>query len=139
MMTGGIEAYRRVSVQTMDRGRLLLAMYEGGISFLKQAVAAHGEKDLEAFSRSLRRGQDIVSELMSTLDYEPAPRLAAMLEGIYDFMLFELSEANLLREVQRVEHVIRLLARIYDAYRRVITSPSPDVQAILAALPAIRR
>ena len=137
MMTG-VQAYRAVSVQTMDRGRLLLAMYEGGLGFLRQAVVAHEQGDLETFSRTLRRGQDIISELMASLNREPAPELVTMLEGVYDFMLFELSEANLMREAQRVQQVIRLLARIYDAYRQVITNPSADVQAILAGLPGAR-
>ena len=137
MMTG-VQAYRAVSVQTMDRGRLLLAMYEGGLGFLRQAVVAHEQGDLETFSRTLRRGQDIISELMASLNREPAPELVTMLEGVYDYMLFELSEANLMREAQRVEHVIRLLARIYDAYRQIITNPSAEVQAILAGLPRTR-
>lgn len=131
-MTSGLSAYSRVSYSTMDRGQLLLAMYEGGIGFLKQAVTAHESNDLERFSHFLRRGQDVIGELMSSLDPEPAPQLARRLERLYDFMLFQLSEANLTRKVAPLRQVTPLLARIYDAYRQVIFNPTPEVQAILA-------
>jgi flagellar protein FliS len=131
-MTGGLQTYRAVSVTTMNRGELLLAMYEGGLSFLRQAVAAHDRNDLERFSHFLRRGQDVITELMSTINPGPAPELAARLEGLYEFMIFQLSEANLTRGVEPVRQVTARLARIYDAYRQVILNPTPEVQAVLA-------
>jgi len=137
-MTGGLQTYRSVSFSTMDRGQLLLAIYEGGIGFLKQAVVAHERDDLERFSYFLRRGQDVISELMSSLDPRPAPQLAGRLERLYEFMLFQLSEANLTRKVGPLRQVTPLLARIYHAYRQVILNPTPEVRAILASPPSVR-
>jgi len=137
-MAGGLQTYRQVSVSTMDRGQLLLAMYEGGIGFLKQAVAAHERYDIERFSYFLRRGQDVIGELMSSLDPTPAPQLAGRLERLYEFMLFQLSEANLTRAAGPVRQVTPLLARVYEAYRRVILNPTPEVRSILASPPRIR-
>ena len=137
-MTGGLETYRAVSFSTMDRGQQLLAIYEGGIGFLKQAVTAHERHDLERFSYFLRRGQDVISELMSSLDPKPAPQLAGRLERLYEFMLFQLSEANLTRKAGPLRQVTPLLARVYDAYRQVILNPTPEVRAILATPPHIR-
>lgn len=137
-MTGNVHTYRDVYLSTMDRGRLLLAMYEGAIGFLKQATAAHEQEDIERFSHFLRRGQDVVGELMSSLDHTPAPRLAAMLDRLYDFMLFQLTEANVKRDPHAVRQVIAMLARIYDAYREVILNPSPEVQEALSRAGATR-
>lgn len=131
-MAGPVSAYRAASISAMNRGQLLLAMYEGALGFLKQAAAAHERGDLHRFSYSLRRAQDIVAELLSTLDPKPAPQLAARLEGLYDFMLFQLTEANVHQASEPVHHVIRLLTRTYDAYRQIILNPSPEVQEILA-------
>jgi flagellar protein FliS len=137
-MSGGLQAYRNISFSTMDRGQLLLSMYEGGIGFLKQAEQAHERDDLERFSYFLRRSQDVIGELMASLDPEPAPQLAGKLERLYDFMLFRLSEANLTRKVGPLRQVTPLLAQIYDAYRQVITNPTPEMQAILASAPRRR-
>lgn len=131
-MTGNLHTYRDVYLSTMDRGRLLLAMYEGAIGFLKQATLAHEQDDVERFSHFLRRGQDVIGELMSSLDHAPAPRLAQMLERLYDFMLFRLTEANVNRDARAVSRVTAMLARIYDAYREVIQRPSPEVQELLS-------
>jgi flagellar protein FliS len=137
-MTGNVHTYRDVYLSTMDRGRLLLAMYEGAIGFLKQATVAHEQEDIERFSHFLRRGQDVVGELMSSLDHTPAPRLAAMLDRLYDFMLFQLTEANVKRDSQAVRQVIAMLARIYDAYREVILNPTAEVQEALSRPGATR-
>jgi len=131
-MQTGIEAYRKVAVSTMDRGTLLLALYEGAIGFLNQALAALEQGNFERFAHFLGRGTDIIGELMSSLDREAAPRLAGWLGRIYDFMLFELSDANLNRSAGPIRHVMRLLGRIYDSYRQVIINPSAEVREILA-------
>ena len=125
-------AYMAASIAGMNRGTLLLAMYEGALGFLRQATAAHERDDLQRFSHFLRRGQDVLVELQATIDPAPAPELAARLERIYDFMLFQLSEANVHRDRNPVGDVIRLLARTYDAFRQVILHPTPEVQALLA-------
>jgi flagellar protein FliS len=115
----------------MDRGRLLLAMYEGALAFLGQAEAALGDGDVDRFVHCLGRAQGIISELMATIDRRPHPRLAAMLEQLYEFMLFRLTEANMERDAAPIRHVSRLLGRTYEAYRQVILNPSPEVEAIL--------
>jgi flagellar protein FliS len=115
----------------MDRGRLLLAMYEGALAFLNQAEAALGDGDVDRFVHCLGRAQGIISELMATIDRRPHPRLAAMLEQLYEFMLFRLTEANMERDAAPIRHVARLLGRTYESYRQVILNPTPEVEAIL--------
>jgi flagellar protein FliS len=130
-MAGQLDRYRAVWISGMDRGRLLLAMYEGALGFLHQAAAAMDEGDVDRFSHALSRAQSVISELMATIDRRPSPHLASMLERLYDFMLFQLAEANLARDAAPVRHVARLLGRIHDAYQQVIAHPTPEVEAIL--------
>ena len=130
-MAGHLETYRAMWISGMDRGRLLLAMYEGALGFLKQAEAALEGGDVDRFVDRLGRAQEVLSELMATIDRKPHPQLADMLERLYEFMLFQLTEANIQRDVTPIRHVSRLLGRLYEAYRQVLLEPSPDVQAIL--------
>lgn len=130
-MAGHLETYRAVWISGLDRGRLLLAMYEGALAFLKQAEGALEEGDVDRFVHFLGRAQSVISELMATIDRKPNPGLASMLERLYEFMLFQLTEANMLRDPTPIRHVSRLLGRTYEAYRQVILDPSPEVQAIL--------
>ena len=114
------DAYQAVQVITTDRGRLLLMMYEGGIKFLKYSLVGLEENDIAKFCRYLSKGQAIIAELMSTLDFEKGGVIARDLDRLYDFMLFYLSEANLYRDADRIRKVISLIDTIYSAYREII-------------------
>ena len=121
--------YKSVQVTTTDRGRLLLMMYAGAIKFLKQSRAGLEAKDISKFCRFLSKGQAIIAELMNTLDFEKGDKIAHDLDRLYDFMLYQLTEANLYRDVDRVTKVIGLLDIIYGAYREIIEGDKQATQA----------
>lgn len=114
--------YQHVQVSTVDRGRLLLMMYDGGLKFLKQAKDGLENKDISKFAKFLSKSQAIIAELMNTLDHEAGGKIAMDLERLYDFMLFYLTEANLEKSPEKIERVINLLTTVANAYRTVIES-----------------
>ena len=112
--------YSNVQISTIDRGRLLLMMYDGGLKFLHQAKAGLENGDIVKFSRFLSKGQAIIGELMNTLDFERGGTIARDLDRLYDFMLYYLTEANLQKDPQKIQRVIGLLETIASAYREII-------------------
>jgi flagellar protein FliS len=108
------------SLSLAERGRLLLALYEGGLGFLEHAVAAHERRDFEHFSNCIGRAQRVINELAATLDHGQAPELATMLGRLYEFMIFQLTEAERTRDAESVRQEMDRLRQIYDSYRRVI-------------------
>lgn len=112
--------YKNIQVTTVDRGRLLLMMYEGAIKFLKQSKSGIEEGDIVKFCRFLSKAQAIIAELMNTLDFEKGGDIARDLDRLYDFMLFYLTEANLYRDPKRIAKVISLIETIYSAYKEII-------------------
>ena len=141
------------AVVSVERGRLIhFGPEETGRNLLFAPEVAEGWFDisdyvpdvdpapglLERFSHYLRRGQDVIGELMSSLDHTPSPQLAVRLERLYEFMLFQLTEANHTRAAGPVRQVTPLLARVYDAFRHVILNPTPEVRSILASPPRAR-
>ncbi len=125
--------YTNVHVSTVDRGRLLLMLYDGCIKFLKHAKVGLEEKDIPKFARFLSKSQAIISELMLTLDFEKGGDVAKDLDRLYDFMLFYLTEANLEKSVDKVQKVIELVQTIADAYRDVIEGESKAAQSTAAS------
>lgn len=113
-------AYQAVQVTTVDRGRLLLMMYEGALKFLKQSKQGLEGGDIAKFCRFLSKAQAIIAELMNTLDFEKGGKIARDLDRLYDFMLFYLTEANLYRDGERIAKVIGLIETIYSAYKEII-------------------
>ena len=116
--------YNSVHISTVDRGRLLLMLYDGCIKFLKHAKSGLETRDIPKFARFLSKAQAIISELMLTLDFEKGGEVAKDLDRLYDFMLFYLTEANLEKNPEKVGKVIDLLQIIAGAYREVIEGDS---------------
>lgn len=123
------QAYQTVQVTTVDRGRLLLMMYEGAIKFLKQSRAGVETGDIAKFCRFLSKAQAIIAELMNTLDFEKGGQIARDLDRLYDFMLFYLTEANLYRDPKRITKVIGLIDTIYSAYKEIIEGEKANASA----------
>ena len=86
--------YARAQVTSVDRTRLLLLVFEGGLAFLQRARAGLAGGDLAAFGHNLGRAQAIIGELLGTLDYEAGGTIARDLARLYDFMLVHLTEAK---------------------------------------------
>ena len=126
------DQYKTVQFTTIDRGRLLLMMYEGCLKFLNQAKEALETHDVSKFARFLSKAQAVIAELMNTLDFEKGGSIAKDLDRLYDFMLFYLTEANLYRDGKRITNVIGLIDTIYCAYKEIIegekarTSAAPE-------------
>lgn len=116
--------YASVHVSTVDRGRLLLMLYDGCIKFLKHGKAGLESNDIPKFARFLSKAQAIISELMLTLDFEKGGDVARDLDRLYDFMLFYLTEANLEKNPEKIQKVIDLIEIIAGAYREVIEGES---------------
>ena len=121
--------YTTVHVSTVDRGRLLLLLYDGCIKFLKHAKAGLEKKDIPKFARFLSKAQAIISELMLTLDFEKGGDIARDLDRLYDFMLFYLTEANLEKDPEKLQKVVDLVEIISGAYREIIEGAAKKPEA----------
>ena len=115
-----ISQYTNIQITTVDRGRLLMMLYDGCLKFLTLAKEGLVNKDIPKFAKFLSKSQAIISELMVTLDFEKGGEIARDLDRLYDFMLFHLTEANIEKNPKKVQDVIDLLAVIASAFRDVI-------------------
>ncbi|MBX6395056.1 MAG: flagellar export chaperone FliS [Alicyclobacillaceae bacterium] len=107
-------AYRATAVQTAGPDRLLLMLYDGLIQFLQGAREALIAKRWEDAHRHLVRSQDIVRELMVTLnrDYDISKSLMAL----YDYYHRRLVEANVKKQVEPVDEVLGHVRELREAW-----------------------
>lgn len=112
--------YTSIHISTIDRGRLLLMMYDGLLKFLKHCAEGLDHRDVPKFARFLSKSQAIISELSNTLDHEAGGIVARDLERLYDFMMYYLTEANLEKSSKKVKMVSELVEKIASAYREII-------------------
>jgi flagellar secretion chaperone FliS len=117
--------YTEAQVASVDRNRLLLLVFEGGLTFLGRARSALDAGDTLRFAEALSKSQAVIAELLGTLDHQQGGEIAKELARLYEFMLHHLTEANALRSVPHVEEVERVFGTIAGAYREILARPQP--------------
>lgn len=120
-------SYQQAQFQTVDRGQLLLMMFDGGDRFLAQAEQTLSGGDVPGFLNALGRAQAVIAELLSTLDHQKGGEIARNLERLYRFMLDHLLEANLNKSSRHVGQVRRILGIIGGGYREILRNGMPQL------------
>lgn len=106
--------YQEMQVQTTP-GKLVVMLYDGALRFLQLGLDALRRGDWEAQGVNLGKAQNILYELMRTLD-RSAGEVAVNLSAIYCYCLERLLIANAEDNAAHVEEVIRLLTTLRDAW-----------------------
>jgi flagellar protein FliS len=130
MLTYGQNQYRRTQVNTVDRGRLIILLYEGAISFLSKAQHSIQEDDIAGASVLINRAQDIIDELNAALNMELGGDIAQNLRRLYMFMNDQLVQAKIKADLNPLKEVVRMLSSLNDAWREAVTKP--EAQEVLS-------
>ncbi len=118
MMHNPYQQYRSMQAETADGGQLVVMLYEGAIRFLHKALANLEEHNRAAAHDGFMRTQEIIEELMSTLDLN-AGEIAANLYQIYEYMHFRVVEANVKKDAAPATEVLNLLHELLPAWQEV--------------------
>ncbi|MGI6148364.1 MAG: flagellar export chaperone FliS [Firmicutes bacterium] len=123
MSVHAYQVYKQTQVQTASQGELLLMLFDGAIRFAHQARQFIHSGDLAAANAKLIRAQDIMTELMVSLDLEQG-ELAENLYKLYDFIHDCLVQANIKKDVDLIDQAIRFLTELRDTWRQVVAKGS---------------
>lgn len=130
-MKKGYEEYQVNQVATANPKQLVIMLYEGAIRFLEEALQNIGNfRKYDVVNTKILRAQDIINELMVSLDMEKGGEIANNLLSLYVFMKKELLEANINKDKTRVERVIKMLVDLKSAWENM------DPHASLADIPS---
>ena len=113
------KAYKQASVNTEDQGTLILMLYDGAIRFCKTARRKMEKNELEAVHNNLVRAKDIVAELIASLDASAAGEVGSNLKQLYTFVYNRLIDANVQKDMARVQEVEVLLEEVREGWRAV--------------------
>ena len=111
--------YKQVQVKTANKEKLLIMLYQGCIKFLRLAKKNIDEDDIEGANNYIIRSQDIIRELMNTLDMEKGGDIANNLYQLYDFMNRKLIEANINKDKEKIKIVEDMMADLLDAWKQI--------------------
>ena len=111
-----LKQYQTTQIQTATPEKLLIMLYNGAINFLNKAKVYIEEKDYAQTNTFLLKTQAIISEFMSTLEWEPNPEFAQNLYSLYEFMNHTLIQANIEKNPEKIDTVIDLLKTLKSAW-----------------------
>lgn len=116
------DAYRRSAIETSTPEGLILMLYDGAISMLASAEAALAGDRKEESRASVYKTQDIIGELMSSLDFERGGDVAGNLFRLYEYFNYRLAQANVRGDAGMIAEVRSSLMDIRDAWREAMAS-----------------
>ena len=128
MYCNGIQSYRKTNITTSDPLRLIIMCYEGIIDCLNLAKEKIKEKDYEKKANAIIKAQDIINELMCSLNFEIRGEIAGNLESLYNYMLRRILQGDLNKDVRPIDEVIGMLNELLSAWRELALKPESEVQ-----------
>lgn len=112
------EAYQNNAVTTASPGELTLMLYNGCIKFIRKAKDALSRNDMEEKNRNIQKAQNIVTELIVTLNRD-VPVAEQMLQ-MYDYMNRQLISANVKNDSKILDEVEGYAIEFRDTWKEVI-------------------
>ena len=118
MNISGYNQYKENSVLTAQPEELTLMLYNGLVKFIMKAQQALSKKDLEGAHNNIIKSQNIVVELISSLDksYEISNGLLLL----YDYMYRRLVEANIQKSAEILDEVLDLSKQLRDTWEQAM-------------------
>jgi flagellar secretion chaperone FliS len=118
VLQNAVQTYQTNQVTTATPAELTLMLYNGALKFLKQARIGLQKKDYESANHYCLRVQDILKELMATLN-DSYP-ISKQFFGMYEYMLRRLIEGNIRKDIHAIEEVEDLFTQFRDTWKEAM-------------------
>jgi flagellar secretion chaperone FliS len=112
------QQYQTNSVNTASPGELTLMLYNGCLKFIHLAKKAIEDKNIEIKNTNIQKAQNIVSELMVTLNIDS--QVSKNMLSLYDYLNRRLMEANVKNDISILEEVEEFVVEFRDTWKQVI-------------------
>ena len=114
----GYAAYANNKIMTASPAELTLMLYEGAIKFANLAIAEMETKDIEKAHTNIIKVERIIEEFQSTLDHKYP--VAKDFDEVYNYLMMRLREANLKKDKEIMEEVLKHLRTMRDTWKEVM-------------------
>jgi flagellar protein FliS len=128
----GNKAYHQTQIVTASREKILLMLYEGCIRYFKKTILAMEAKNTAEKGEMLAKAQDIIAELMNSLDHSKGGDIAKQLEGLYVFIFDESTQANIDNDPKKIQVCINILETLYTGWKGAIDQLQKQNAAVAA-------
>lgn len=126
--------YQATRISTATKEQLLLITYDIGIKACHTAENAMlgklgGSPDYDTANREIIRAQEVIRELMVTLNREKGGDMADKLMQLYEYMYQRLVEANMKKEPENIREVYGMLEELKQTWESALVQLLKEYQA----------
>ena len=112
--------YRHNEVATSSQGKLIIMMYEGALKCTTMALEGIDSKDLVKKGIYINKTHDIINELSCALDMKKGGDVARKLESLYQFILHQLTLANVKSDPKALKSIVKVLTPLMGAWKELL-------------------
>ena len=116
--TNGYAAYANSKIMTASPAELTLMLYDGAIKFCNIAIAGIEKNDIEKAHNNIIKVDRILNEFQVTLDYKY--EVAKDFNNVYTYLRKRLVEANVKKDIEILEEVLKHLRTMRDTWKEVM-------------------
>jgi flagellar protein FliS len=126
-----ISSYKSADITTASPAQLLVKLYDEAVHQLDKSIDLldeyddGGKKDpgkIEPISKAVIKTQNIITELMASLDMERGGEIAANLFSLYSWFNRELFEANINHDKRRITIVRNMVSELRNTWNEVAST-----------------
>ena len=125
--SNAVSTYKETRVKTASQGQLIVMLYEEAIKNLDRgldllSLNVDGKlitANIEKISNSILKTQEIITELIVSLDFERGGEIAKTLFALYTWFNKELLEASIAHDGHRISSVRNQLNELKSAWVEV--------------------
>jgi len=127
MITAQRNKYLETTIQTATPAQLLIMLYDGAIRYCRAGIEALRSNNVSDANTNLIKAQDIISELVITLD-RSVPVSENLLK-LYEYFGHLLVQANIKKSVEPAEEVLQYLLELKETWIQVARSSASTAAA----------
>ena len=131
--TAAASRYRQTEVLTASGVQLIVLLYDSAIQAIELAGDGIARRHQPDKARFLGRAVGIVSELSNVLDFERGGEIAKSLYRLYEYMLAEMTQANLHNDASHLAGPLRCLKEMRGAWHQLAqqqNQPAPGPRMV---------
>ena len=121
MNSNALNVYKQTRVKTAGQAQLIIMLYDEAIKQIDTAVNEFNKqnKKLDAVNNAIIKAQDIITELMVSLDFEKGGEIAKNLFSLYMFFNQQLIDANIKKDLKPLSEIRAFLAELRGAWSTI--------------------
>jgi flagellar secretion chaperone FliS len=121
-----MDTYRTHALEGATGVELTIALYDGIIRFMHNAIDAIDRKDVEGRRAAVKRAMDIVIHLQATLDKDIGGKPAESLSDFYVAMFALMLQGSQAQSKNKFEQVVANIRNVRDAWKQVAVGSTPN-------------